>query len=383
MKEAFFWCYPWDLEDEGMGESLARLRGEIGVDAISIAAASGPIHELRPRLPAESRVFHSAAGVNFQPTAKFYSGIQLKPAVAHWMKSRNPIAKICEGATKERLRVRGWLSCCNSDSLAHRHPHAACVNAFGEVSQVRLCPAHPEVREYLAAVVEDLATQYPVETIELDEACFGRAWPWYAQASFAPTDALRTLMQWCFCPACRQRAGDLGVDAHAAMKGIQARLDRATKNAQDADESIEDIVGSDAHLKSYQTLREESITSLLKTLRARIRNRIVMHVCGSRLLTGMDIASLMEHCDALVCPFTGGKPAISIDLNSRKLAPERWEAHHACYPPLAPNSAALVAAVHESVSAGIERVGFSNYGFVSSDSLEWVRQAIRYARREV
>jgi hypothetical protein len=382
MKEAYFWCYPWDLEDEGLDESLARLRGEIGVDAISVAAVNGPVHEFRPRMSVEARVFRAQAAANFQPTSKLYSGIQIRPVAAPWMKSRSAMARICEAASKSSLRVRGWVACCHHDSLAQRHPNAACVNAMGEVSHARLCPSHPEVREYLGSLVEDISAQFPIETIELDDASFGHGWPWYAQASFTPTESIRTLMQWCFCPACRQRAIDMGVDASSAMKRIRDRVDLALTTAGDDDESIEDTIGGDAGLRGYQSLREESVTSLVKALRSRVKNRLVVHVCGPRLLTGVNVSAMMEHCDGAICQFAGGRPIPSTEPGCKEIGVERWESAQLCYPPHAPNSAALVAAVHDCVRGGCQRVGFSNYGIVSDDCLEWVRQAIRYARRE-
>ena len=43
---------------------------------------------------------------------------------------------------------------------------------------------------------------------------------------------------------------------------------------------------------------------------------------------------------------------------------------------------ALVAAVHESVQAGHSEIGFYADGLLPASCLDWVRQAIRYARRE-
>lgn len=60
----------------------------------------------------------------------------------------------------------------------------------------------------------------------------------------------------------------------------------------------------------------------------------------------------------------------------------RREAAFFCWPPMCKDGPALVSAVHEASQAGCLAVGFAHYGAAPLASLEWIRQAVRYARRE-
>ena len=87
--QTVFECFPWDLDLEGYDESLARLAGEIGVDAILVPAVHEGIRELRPRAAEGTRAFVCRAAAHFQPNAKLYSGLRIRPIAAAWMKTRN------------------------------------------------------------------------------------------------------------------------------------------------------------------------------------------------------------------------------------------------------------------------------------------------------
>src|SRR5262249_33730749 len=98
----YFYCYPWDLEDEGLEISLGRLAGEIGVDGITVAATETDIRMIRGRPLGGRRTFISPAGAHFQPDPAIHRGNRIRPIPASWMKSKNPLERIAKVAEKER-----------------------------------------------------------------------------------------------------------------------------------------------------------------------------------------------------------------------------------------------------------------------------------------
>ena len=379
MKEAFIWCYPWDLEEEGLDSSLARISGELGLDAISVAATHGDIAELRSRYIAPNHSFVTTSGVAFQPDAGRYSGSRIRPHAAPWLKSRNPLARIAEAAERHRLALRLNMVCNDMPAIVQRHPHAACVNVFGNASGRWMCPSNPDAREFLAALVEDLSANYPARTIELEAFAFSpRRLVDYHASRQPDDDTARALMSWCFCAACRQRARDAGIDADALVANIRERIIRQTEAPAAPTTTFNAYLAEQPQIAAFIRLRAQVIASLVEALRTRARKRLILHHSPMAQREGIEPSLLDSHCDGWITapPSTVSRAQLTgIDMGRR-------EAAFFCWPPMCKDGPALVSAVHEASQAGCPAVGFAHYGAAPLASLEWIRQAVRYARRE-
>lgn len=381
MKEAFIWCYPWDLEDEGLDAALGRIAGELGLDAVSIAASHGTLAEIRPRLDASSRSFLTAAGAAFQPDGRHYGGTRIRPPAAAWLKSRNPLAKIAEAAERHRLGLRINIVCHDSPTLVQRHPHAACVNWLGDASDRWLCPSCPEVREYLGAMVEDLAANYPARTIELEAFAFSPRRLVQYDASWLPDDDLsRSIMAWCFCAACRQRARDGGIDVDGLVARMHERL--GAQIEQSSGQTLADFVAQEPLVAAYEQLRVQTVSSLVAAIRARTTTRLMLHLSPQAGREAVRIPEFDAHCDGWISVAGGERQRTNEIASSSRVSPSRREAAFLCHPPMCKDGPSLVSAVHEASQAGYAGVGFSHYGVAPEQCLDWIRQAIRYARRE-
>ncbi len=385
MSQLFFWCYPWDLEDEGFDAALGSLAGEIGVDAVSIYATCQDIRQIRPRAPAEQRMFCCGAAAHFQPVAASYAHGGIRPHPATWLKSRNPLERIAAAAERHKLGLRIRADCCHGAALAQRHPHAACVNVFGDRRDDRLCPSQPEVREYVSNLVADLAGHYPAETIELEAVDFGppvRA-DGYSDASLAFDDAAGRLLSWCFCSACRTRSLEAGVDAEEARLAIIRHLEACMRPGRPRAASLEELVAAEPVLAEYRRMRVEAVASLLLVVRPRSNCRLLLHYPVEAMPGTADAAALGAQCDGFILPFEGGEPSRSArEVAAAAGGLDRIEASMRCYPPLVEDGPTLVSNVHQITQAPYAAVGFENYGTAPAECLEWVRQAVRYARRE-
>lgn len=381
----YFYCYPWDLEDEGLELALGRLAGEIGVDGICVSAIESEIRMIRGRPNGERRTFVSPAAAHFQPDASIHRSSRIRPIPAAWMKSKNPLEKISRVAGKEGLTLRARVVCCQGAHLVERYSHAACINVFGDPSETRLCPSHPDVREYVSLVIEDLSKNYPLTTIELAEFDFGFGdrEAWYVHAS-APGARLRQMMScWCFCSACRQHAGSAGVDVDAARVSILEAWDASVRMERPSHQSTGDLHARFPDLAKYEQWRSEAVTQFVRG--ARSKAGAALKLCAARASSagGTDFSALAAFCDGIVIPLTeleGKEPAKEeIALSG---GASRCDAAITCFPPDAKDGPSLVADVQRASQAGHAAIGFANYGLAPEPCLDWVRQAIRYARRE-
>lgn len=385
MFQTAFECFPWDLDLEGYDESLARLAGDIGVDAILVPAVHEGIREIRPRAAEADRAFVCRAAAHFQPDAKCYGGFRIRPIPAAWMKSRNPLEKIAAAAEKHRLALRVSISCCQGDALAERYPHAACIDFFGRPSANWLCPSHPDVRSYITALVEDLTANFPVTTLKLESADFGADFMpgWAAHPVDAPTTVQRLLFSWCFCAACCQRAADRGIDV-AVLRAAANDLFRKLSLLQPiSDSELRDSIASDRGVEAYRQSRIESVTSLIDLLKSRAKCPLYVGLSGQSEATAAVPTQLKSHCDGFCIPIVDTREeSWPIEIMSAVGGPARCNLELRCYPPYTKDGPSIVTAVHRASHSGIASITFDNYGKSPEPCLDWVRQAIRYARRE-
>lgn len=406
MPEYLFSCHPTDIEDDGIESSLGVLAGEIGVDAINVAAVANGSWALRGRSSSGPRLVEREAGAHFQPEIARYGGTHLRPVVASRIKSRNPLEKIAQEAQRLGLRLRASIACCLHERLATKYPMARCVNVFGDPDPAWVCPANPDVREFLAAMAEDLTSGYPIESLELRRLGFPAAdlRDRGVDVGLPSDDARRPLLTWCFCSSCRQRAADLGIDVEALLAWLRGQIDGLFRLEAAAFDRLESLLGSEPQAAQYAKMREQVVVSLAKLVRSRTKARLVLRLTLNARQAEPNV-EMAETFDRIHLPAPAGRPAAAIarptlvgveqsaDLAARaaeriascqaySYEPSRTEVWMPCHPPDVNDGPTLVRRVRAISQTGVAAVGFTDYGLAPAPCLEWARQAIRFARRE-
>lgn len=387
----FMYCYPWDLDDEGVELAIGTLAGRVGVDAVAVAASLYGLREHRGRQIGNRRTVEYDAAVHFRPSRECYANTRFRPVVAPWMKSRNPLQRIADEALKQGIRLRAWAVCCHNNTLVARYPSASCVDVFGDPVSSWLCPSNPDVREYVAALVADLSSNYPVQTIEVEAAHFGHGGHAHRHVSCGvqPDEAQRTLLGWCFCASCRQRARQNGIDADAVAAKAQALLAGMYRLEPAPTDSAAALIAADEALLAYHHMRVETVASLVEHLRSRTETRLVVRLPDAAqglFDTGLDPIAVRRHSDAISLPLPAPFDQPARQVFEKTVAasggPGSAEVTMACHPPRFQDGPTLVAEVKRLAAQGHAAIGFSNYGTAPEPCLDWVRQAIRFARRE-
>ncbi len=383
-----FHVHPADLIDEGIDAVLDRLRGEIGVDGIVVDAVASARLALRPRVTDAPKIALYEAAAWFQPDPKHYSGTRLRPNTARSIKSRDELARICDAAAARGLVVRARVDAFDNATLVERHSTIACVDVFGRAHDSRICPSQPDVREYLGAILENLSTKYALADIELVDADYGAGL--YAAANLragVPLDELTlSMLGWCYCASCRQRALDMGIDVDAVRSTLAAHLASAFELEATGRSDFARWIDASAVLNGYSQTRIEAITSLLKNVRRRSSKPLHLHTARDAAQSGLKVGDVREFCDGFVLPVEDAQIA---DLSTRHghildLAggPGAVALPLVCHPPRTADAQALVSRVPEATRAGCGAVIFLDYGLAPTPCLDWVRQAVRFARRE-
>jgi len=391
MKETFFFCYPWDLDHEGVEAAVGRMAGDIGVNALSVAATLHSLRERRARAAPGPRTIEMEAAAHFQPDAPRYANTRIRPLVGAWLKARNPLEKILREAELVGLHRRVSMVATHSAPLAARYPLIACVDVFGDPICSCMCPANAEVREFVAALVDDLSTNYPVETIELADFWFGGRHPHpHLRGGISLAEVESGLFDWCFCASCRQRATDAGLDVEQVADRVRDHLEAAFRLEPPRCGSLDELLAEEPTLAEFHRLRLEAVASLLSQVRSRAKARVLADLSGlsadEAAWRAVSLTALAAGCDGLLLA-----PPAAEHHEGRAFFEEAVQAVHGpprvdlsitCYPPRTRTAPALVSEVRRLAEVGYSGFGFHNYGLAPEPCLDWVRLAVRYARRE-
>ena len=154
------WAYPWDLVDDGIEESVCRLRHEIGLDAVSVAAAYHSYQQLRPQRPGAKLEICDVAALYFQPAADLYEDTAIEPNVAPLALESNPMAALADSCSRHGLDLISWTVCLHNSDIGRRYPQLAQQTAYGDSLEWAPCPGEDDVRAYVVALCKDLVANY-------------------------------------------------------------------------------------------------------------------------------------------------------------------------------------------------------------------------------
>jgi hypothetical protein len=386
---ATMWTYAWDLLDEGVDAVLGRLQQEVGLDAISVATSYHTVAHLRPHSPAGRWFIAHDAAVYFRPAPELWQGLRLQPNVSALARARNPLAEICAAAERRGLRVISWTVCLHNTYLGRTHPDCAVHNAYADVLTSDLCPANPDVRAYVTTLARDLSSNYPLAALEL-EAIGYSGWAHFhghEKIGFDLGPAGRFLLELCFCPHCRERGQAHGVDVARLQQDVRAMLDDAFARGAPVTAPVESVIERTPGLRTYLEAREETVTTLVREVRAASHCPIRTIYLGAWHSTGGNTRALAQESESIdVLAYTSVAEQVRRTARSvleemgPEASPDRLLVGLQAYPPHATSAEVLVANVRAALELGVRRFSFYNYGIMPLPCLGWVAQAVRVIR---
>jgi hypothetical protein len=216
------YAHPFDLQALADHGGLDRLRG-LGFAEIALATSYHDGRWLMPWHPDGVVRFLEDGTVHFRPAGD-YGPLRPQPSREVPAVGPSPLERLCADAARHGLVVRAWTVFTHNSRLGERHPDRCVQNAFGDVYRYALCPAQPDVQQYIVAMVQDLAAHDGLGAIEL-EAIGQMGWKHsshHDKASFAPAGLLDAALSACFCSACVAGLAALGHDPQPLRAAVRA-----------------------------------------------------------------------------------------------------------------------------------------------------------------
>jgi hypothetical protein len=389
------WIYPWDILDAGIDGTVARAHHELGLHALSLASSYHSARFLLPRRSTEKVFLSEGSAVYFRPDLALYEGTRLRPLVTRRSELLDALGRTSEACHREGMTLRAWTVGLHNSRLGEANPWAVVRDAFDDAYPWALCPAQPEVRAYLIALVRDLVTNHRLDAIDLESAGYHGFQHGHHHEltgiNWGPLDEF--LMSLCFCPACLQRAGAAGIDGERLKSQVAALLLRRwAEEANVPPAPISDqrptlaLLLSWPELDAYVRMRLQTVTSLIAEVRRDAIGESGVLLCPTAItfyrgvenawLEGVDLRTVAEAADELLLLAYFREPAeIARELQLGREMIGNLDTTVVGMSLLAPATASarnLLEKVETARASGATRFSFYNYGFVSDERLNWL-----------
>jgi hypothetical protein len=381
------WAYLWDLEDDGIADSVSLLKGEIGLDAVSVATAYHSFEQLRPNRLGPKLMKADQAAVYFQPESSLYRDTCLRPRVAAMCLQDNPLDQLARAASAKDLGLISWTVCLHNTWLATSYPHCAEQGAYGDHPGWSLCPSSDDVRSYVISLCTDLARNYGVSRIELESCHFGGYGHYHHHLKEGVDLGTvgRYLFSLCFSEGCRARAGALGLDPYGLRSWVAGRLDRVLAGGSPLDGDVAEFLSEHVELGAYQRMREDVVTDLVREVRRATGVEISCILMGDPWTTGARRERIAAAADLIeVLAYTDTPAVVAQRVQEVASGPDearRLVVGLQAYHPCACSEAALAEQVHSATGAGVTRFSYYNYGIMPRANLEWVESCIKAGQK--
>ncbi|MCS6940998.1 MAG: hypothetical protein RMJ55_14670 [Roseiflexaceae bacterium] len=279
--------YPWDLLSEGINESIATIRHDLGCTAIALNCNYHSGRFLHPRnrnssaIPTMRGIINHRMGASaaFTPNSDLYPE-GLVPVCEAPLADSGVIEKAAVTAREIGLIFNLWVVVLHNSSLGIAHPELCSRNMYGDIFRYALCPAQPRVRAYARALVSDICAQFKPNALMLESPTYlGVIHGDHHELFLAHLDELAKLLTGlCFCDACCERATGAGIpirDVLGAARKLSDRLiedERGTLDpAFSASETVSALLAF-PELFAYLRMRSDVVGSLLNELRLAAEN---------------------------------------------------------------------------------------------------------------
>lgn len=367
--------YLWDFAADD-GRLLERVVGEVAIDHVVVPVVTGARTTFHPLVRPDAPNFHTDGGWHFRPSTKAYQNVVLRPRKARWFAAGDLLAQLRERVATWNLKLHARIDMRAVQQLVDDQPHVMQRNAWGqETPAAGACASNADVRELLRATLEDLS-RYGLAGYELrdwqpdhavDHAC-SRPYDWHPR--------VRQLLDMCFCASCRQIAERAGIDADQVARSVRVQVERLL--GEGAARAPSEASEPDQLVAAYVSARAADTATWLR------RQAEDKPECRRLLLRELDrpaIGPCAPWVHMLRVP-----PAHRIgdeDWRTR-LEPELPRLAALSLPAwrsLFADSTALVSLVHKVVDSGIAVVDFEGLTEAPAEVIDWLRQAVRFARR--
>lgn len=275
--QAGLFTYAWDLEAEGYDAAIGRI-AEAGFSSINLATSYHAGKFLLPRNPHRRVYFPEDGSLYFRPDMGRYGRIE--PRINSLAEAGDdPVTKLLAAITPHGLTYTAWTVVMHNSWLGERYPDATMHTAFGDPLIHSLCPAHPDVREYVVTMLTDLVSRYDVSAIQLESPGYMGFMHGYHHEIIGVDldDVQQQLLGISFNPFEIEMAQVKGIDAEGVRKRIADMLDacwnRGTPVMEGGGPSSDvQALFDDPDFTAYRAWQDDQVISLAREIRSAVNN---------------------------------------------------------------------------------------------------------------
>jgi hypothetical protein len=348
--------------------------------------------------------FLESGAVFFRPDALRYEGLRITPRASELTRDGDPLDELVRAAEGRGAFVNAWTVLLHLDDPG-RAPDCAPRNAYGDPYLTELCPANPDARAYVRALVGDIAGR-GVDAILAESLHHHGLEHGYHHERYFVTLSPRTrfLLGLCFCESCLARARRRGVAGEEVRDVARREVERVLAGEPDrAGEPEADELGrlAGGEMAGYLESRTETVTSLAADAAAEAESG------GSRLVfmdptgatkgymtgtpagapaaadawrLGIDLPALAEACGEISALGYAADPErvrLDLDAYAERAGTGRLSLVLRPMLPDCDSVENLAAKLRLARERGVERVDLYHYGLVPLTALDLVREALR------
>jgi hypothetical protein len=215
--------YPWDIADVGVEAVLGEF-ADLGFQGINLTSVYHPISAVSVRAPRKRLMYLDRGAVFFPARTERYG--RIRPNVWPEKEVLEAWPAVASKSGALGLDLRAWTLMLFQPWMAVQYPDCARRGASGDTIPAAVCPASPDVIEYLVSLVTDLAEQFPLEALELERMGYREFDDGWARPRIMAevTPWASRLLGLCFCDSCKARARREGLDVDALQQRVHAEL---------------------------------------------------------------------------------------------------------------------------------------------------------------
>ncbi|WP_063795864.1 hypothetical protein [Peterkaempfera griseoplana] len=380
-------AFATDLLDEGPDRFFGNLADRAGVGGVSLASVYHEARDVFPHNPRRVVRYLEPGAAYFRPDPTVWRGRRLTPTASTAIGDRDPFAEAAREAGRRGMRLHAWTVFLHNDRLGFQHPDCAPANAFGDRHLTELCPAHPEVREYVRTLVAELG-RYGVDAVRAESLHFhGLRHGYHHERYFEQLGPVaEALLGVCFCDHCRAAAAAAGVPADEVRDTVRTEVRRRLEDENAAAEPGRLDRLADGALAAYVDASAATVTSLAAEA-AEVAEGLGMRLSfmdgggpGSGWLSGIDLPALGKVVHQVeTLGYATSAEAVREKVAAFALHGVRPQEMAVILRPMAEDCdgpadlAAKVAALRE---LGVPEVEFYHYGLMRLSSMDRIGTAL-------
>lgn len=368
------------------GELLERAVGEVALDRLVVPVVTGAISQFRPDPATSPNLFQTEGGWHYPPSADVYRSGSIRPRTARWFGKRHTLERVAEFARRRDLKLVCRVDPRGVGSLIEHESRLRQRNAWGDEDvSTGACALNPDLRELLVGVARDLERFGPTGIQLVDwapDVAAGGA----AVRPLADSPSARALLDICFCPSCRQAALTAGVDPDHAARSVRLHVEALLGEDEDAETRL----AEDELLDAYLAARRAECAAWLGQLAATHSEYSWSMLADdppptiSRLASESASAHLDRDAFTTIYRTAEQTPACDGEDDEKQApTPALWPGGRQMrvWTPSGGRADHLVRVVSDAARQCAGPIDFDGLEEAPPEVVDWLRQAVRFARR--